>query len=1219
MANTAISSRSSIGTLPSASAIWGDDEEQNAVSASPQLFGISSVTKSTLPSASAIWGSDTTQSSVYEPAQPITQDLSKEQLENLLLLPGWEPTTDPRFSEYYVNRNEPVPTEYEGFSVKPWEGALEIAETKERDSFLETVRKEGYAADVYSSLDDQGKESLRQVIVEAMREGSDMRGSDPISNLLSYLPASGDTGTKLLLNLADYISAGSARAKDALEETLTGLYESDSAVAKSVYSGINGVMSSFGRMSYADDPRELTNRIADAINTAGEFSETLGATGLSSIVYTALANNDLKIARRMREAGTASPELLDAARRNSPEAARLATMNAAEDAKLEAARVANQNAELRNEILGDYLTNEQIIAFQERTGKTIATQDADGNLKIDYQAARAAADEVLDDISAKGGEAYLTAVLAGEESADLLTKQVLDPDKLNGIVAVAADLKKQFPDLWNEASKLPVTGNKKRTVIDTMLDLSVSGKMSGDAMADLLTKYGLTYDDYMLATMGSASRAGQILQKFSQLGRRNRLTPDERDELKRIKQVESFWFNAFKRTENVRRGLLVSQVGTAMRNLASATMLAPAEALVRMFDDIVYGVETGVGVGQKLKNTGNAIGAFGTNLRNLSKMYSRPDVYKGYSQLILGNPEFKTQADQMFNMINEIRQRHMVEPVTGTQKFVDSIVGGAETVTEFLNTPNRFQEQLIRNGVFMSDLQRLVKREWGIDLIDTLQNGKLAGLINNASDLKPQGARGFEQLVTEAADSALTVTFGKAPESKTFRKLANGITESGFGTLLLPFPRFMFRSIEMMSEYTFWGALTGSKVLSRKIFGKGAPTTARERQLMGRNLVGYGVLGAAYAYRDSDEAPADSKYIEVDGKLVDTTPFFPLRQILYMAEIFKRINDDTMAGWFDQQEALSVFTGTNFKDNSMAIQLIEDATEVIKGVTGEEDFDPAAAERIGKQLGNIAATYLTPLNQVIEMQRGFGYRPDEYKLTDQPLSADGMQSFINGIRQPFRSRGYLTDDEFSLDPKIALYSSDGIRKRPDSFWKGLMGVSAYDKSAEYGDYLYNLGFTEFELQSSNRSPRLRNEENKVILHNLPLLYDNAKLVENDLVRMWEENESNVQSGYSTFSNFIHLNMRSYISEEMKAVKSGARDYVEGELYRPEEDITGETEKDARNRVLVEDYITAMYRRIPSELRQRALADWRRENPDTEIDYKDWTVLENIVWRSQQLK
>ena len=104
----------------------------------------------------------------------------------------------------------------------------------------------------------------------------------------------------------------------------------------------------------------------------------------------------------------------------------------------------------------------------------------------------------------------------GGESASDFISPLLDPESFDAVVAVAADLKKKFPDSFNN----------DKTVIDNLFELTTSGKIDGDDVADVLAEYGLNFDQYVLTVVGSGSEAGKILNKLSQIKRAGGISID---------------------------------------------------------------------------------------------------------------------------------------------------------------------------------------------------------------------------------------------------------------------------------------------------------------------------------------------------------------------------------------------------------------------------------------------------------------------------------------------------------------------------------------------------------------------------------------------------------------------------------------------------------------------------------------------------------------------
>jgi hypothetical protein len=215
-------------------------------------------------------------------------------------------------------------------------------------------------------------------------------------------------------------------------------------------------------------------------------------------------------------------------------------------------------------------------------------------------------------------------------------------------------------------------------------------------------------------------------------------------------------------------------------------------------------------------------------------MFSRPDVAKGYTDLILKAPELAKQYDSMFNNINEIQKL----TGRGSGSKLDSVLTGMEDVVDVLNVPNRWQEYLIRRGTFIGELERLTKREYGIDLIDELNKGNLKDLLNDSSLIRPEGSPSFIALVDDAVTKALDVTYAKQPDISMFRETSSWITRNGL-TVAVPFPRFLFNSVELMGQYAGGASIPlARKISSIVIKDVRGPLTAKDRQRISRNLLG---------------------------------------------------------------------------------------------------------------------------------------------------------------------------------------------------------------------------------------------------------------------------------------------------------------------------------------------------------------------------------------------
>jgi hypothetical protein len=831
-----------------------------------------------------------------------------------------------------------------------------------------------------------------------------------------------------------------------------------------------------------------------------------------------------------------------------------------------AEQVAAENVDLKNEL---------ILGFEEQTGKTISTV-VDGVRVVDDELARKAGVETAEDIGFRDTrsqtakalglgdvEADDAAKLAGVD--DTLTSPILKPEKLDGLVAAAADFKTKYPDAFDN----------DKTVIDNLLDLTINKELiAGDELIDTLNKYNVSFEDYILTVVGSGSQAGKVLNKLSQIKRARPL--NEMQDLQRAatQARQGNIRNNIMRLEGIRRGGLVSQLATAARNLTSAGIRAPLDTLGNVMDTALYNAGEAKGLGGKTKALSKSL-VSGENWKNsfahMKYMFgpeSRLDT-KEYVDFILNRPELSKQFDLMFNQLNELQAATgRGQATTSIGKGVDTVLSELEDGVSVLNSANRWQEYLVRRGSFLGELERLVKREYKIDLIDTLNEGKIKDLLNDSTTVRPKGARSFNELVADATNKALDVTYAKQPDIGVFREATSFITRNGL-TVVMPFPRFMFNSMELMGNYAGGASIP----LTKKLMGmypKGAKLTAKDRQRISRNLVGIGAVGAAYMARSSDDAPADYKEINVgDGTVMDTTPQFPLRQMLYLGEATKRYMDGTFDDWFDGREFSETFLGTNIRTG-----VGNSITEEVVALAGDTDLtkDEAVARAFGRTLGNYLSTWAVPFAQIIDSERALGMRGEEYKDVAQDPTLDFGSTFEKEVKRPFDARGFTTSaaEEAALPKRERLFQEES--SRVGSALKVGLGLTLRTKDSAEGEYIKSLGLSEFELGSTSKVPSIRRFENAQLRDIIPGIVDAARAYEEQSREDYKKSPALQED--MTEDEFVNSRIRPLIKLQIKNAKQNLSDGNTVASDAPE-------------------YIAAMtaYRRLPPEIRKNAATEF----------------------------
>ena len=948
---------------------------------------------------------------------------------------------------------------------------------------------------------------------------------DSLIKGMANIPGIGKALYISLMEFAASIDYVPAAFKDGLEVVGTKLQKD----APLLWQGLNASTKVMFNRSFKDG-KDFAEQLGDG---AGSFLEFIGSQGLASRVA---GTSDLLVTRiklpsayvkavKQVKKQTKDAKWLEGRLEKSINIERIkyATDVEMKGKADEASEIANANKGIRNELIN---------SFEETTKKTVSKTDEFGDKTLDYEAARKAGLELLD----ANANPELVAKIAPR--IDELTHPILKPEKLNGLVAVAKELQKKNPDAFNN----------KNTLIDNLFDLTVkkdadlAGSLagtSGDELITLLNKYGLSFEDYILTVVGSGSQAGKVLNKLSQIKRNRPLSEAQLLAQKAAEASDSSIMNYAMRIENIRRGGLVSQLATAARNLQSGGMRAPLESFANVMDTALF----------NLSNDGYKAGAksllakqnWKDSFSNLKYIFDDPKSTKELTDFILNRPELKNQYESLYNNLNEI-QKVMGR---GTGSTLDKVISKAEDGVSLLNTPNRWQEYLIRRGSYLGELRRLVRNEYKIDLLDELNAGKIQDLLNDSSSVRPKGARSFSEISADATKRALDVTYAKQPDVYIFNEISKLLTRSIVGTMVMPFPRFMFNSMELMGQYMGGGSL----VMSKKLFSTIIPPwrgklTPKDRQRISRNLVGMAAIGGFYkGYKflsEKGESPTDYKMLPVgNGTVLDLTPLYPLRPYAYIGKAMEKLVEGTFDDWFDAKEFTETFLGTNVR-TGVGNSLIE---EMISAASGGGDLGTygRAGKISGRAIGQYLSTWAVPYAQLLEAQRISGDRGTTYKDLAPEPTLDFGTNFMNEMERPFASRGF-TDvsgkNEADAPKREFLFQDEKKRVSPAS--RVVLGLNLSTADSEDGEYLKDLGYVEFKLGSKSDSPKVRRFENSILRDVIPAIVDSSRAME----KYYEKEYKRTKVGFKetvTREEFMLANLKPIIDKQIGNIRQLLKD------------------------------------------------------------------------------
>ena len=1046
-----------------------------------------------------------------------------------------------------------------------------------------------------------------------------------------YVPEVLQPLSDAVTQLSNDVIAGLVYTAVAGGETVTESAEALTRVIHDTFDEDNKLFGKTGKELIPFTPEQSGKKLGQDLLDILAVSEAIPVVGTNVAATRATVNKVIRDARADAKRAEAI-----ANKKMRINRAKNATDEVIASRQAEADKVADANTALKTEFINE---------FEAATGKTIS-REVDGVKVLDDEAARQAGVETAKEIQFRERQKLKGDVLVTGKDVDVadddtsrllfemqtaddeLVNPVVKGEKLNGLVAATAELKKRKPDAFRKRFHTNPDGTqgKEYSVIDHLLDLTIrQDLLPGDELIDVLNKYNLSFEDYILAVVGSGSEAGKVLNRLSQVKRARPLNEMQQLQRAATEAQQGQIRNTIMRIEGVRRGGLVSQIATAARNLTSAGIRAPLEVLGDVMDTAIYnaGVEKGVvnkGVAgaKAFVSRENWSGSF-NSMRYMFGADAKIDAAE-YVDFILERPELSKQFDLMFNQLNELqqatgrglpRQRQIEKYIElakedarksgkrlnkrqlqrEAEEYADRGVFGIEFGKEFtkefntlgkagdfvlseledavsvLNTANRWQEYLIRRGAFLGQLERLTKREYGIDLIDALNDGKLVDLLNDASSVRPKDARSFKDLISDSVDRALDVTYAKQPEMQPFREITSFITRNGL-TVALPFPRFMFNSLELMGNYAGGASIPLLKTVFRQM--PDGPLSAKDRQRITRNLVGVSAALAAYQMRSDPDAPADYKELPVgDGTVIDTTPQFPVRQYLYIGEAIKHLKDGTfLSDFWNAKEAAETFFGSSIRVG-VGNSVIDETVNLLSGtdLTKSESGGRAA----GRLVGNYLSTWGVPYAQVIDTERALGIRTEEMKETAVDPVLDGYIAFEQNLARSLKRYSLTPAEEAALPKRERLFQEEAARK--GSAYKVTLGLSMRSRDNEYGEYLKRMGLSEFQLGSTSKVQSIRNFVNKELRDLIPGIVEAAQAYEKDLRRDYKKSKS-LQKEMSE-QRYVNSMIKPLVTQQIKAAKSN----LSGDGQTINSDAP--------------EYVAAMiaYRRLPKDLRSGAASEF----------------------------
>lgn len=507
-----------------------------------------------------------------------------------------------------------------------------------------------------------------------------------------------------------------------------------------------------------------------------------------------------------------------------------------------------------------------------------------------------------------------------------ITEPRLTPDVNKSVISAAEELLLEGN----------VTRDPSRLLSDQIMELLQTDRIDAGVYADVLKRHGVNADDFAQVWRADTRKAAQHLAELSLVERRLKSMMDQAspEDLKALREAgmdhESQMRSMWKRFDNVRRGLLVTQLSTAVRNFEVQVGRVGLDVLQKGLD---AAIQRALPASKRNTHPADAFAA-------VTRMFQWGKTREAAEAVL---SRFPKNHDDLF-------MRYVSDLTRGGKG--NGAMAKAERAVWTLNAMNRFQEYAIRRPVFVAALEKKLS-ERGVDLETVIAKNRIGEISRD--DVKFAVNEALEFTFSKDFDPAATGAEGIAG---AFIRLINKMP--GFATIPFPFPRFLMNAIKFQYEWSPAGFLHLLSKSERAAIAKG------DTKMLSRAAIGTGMFYAAWEIRNSDYAGEKWWEIKTDnGETVSLLPFNPFVFHLFMADVAKRHKDGTLNSITSKDLAFG-FLSSNFRAGA-GLYILDAFMEALAGLGDEEK----ALEKIKGLGGEIAGGFLVPLQQVTDIYTEF--------------------------------------------------------------------------------------------------------------------------------------------------------------------------------------------------------------------------------------------------------
>lgn len=488
-------------------------------------------------------------------------------------------------------------------------------------------------------------------------------------------------------------------------------------------------------------------------------------------------------------------------------------------------------------------------------------------------------------------------------------------------------------DILNE---LNIPRDPNVQISDQILDAIQLSKTSPEyrnVFSDVLKRNNIDLLEFSQFLKINASDAGKKLARFSVAERRLKEIGEEISGITPKDSWGAATVKGLRDLDNTRRGLLVSQIATSMRNFTAQIGRVGVNTLTDIMDNTLNSTFNPM---RRLFGTEEVPVDYNQSFGLLMNLTRDKKFAKDATDFV--TKYFVKEKDRLFtNYASEVAD------ATKAKKFKT-----AQKITDGLNTLNRMQEYYYRRGMFAATLDKTLKKK-GVSLKEAVENNDMSKITQDD--------------VSKAVDESLAFTYAKDPENsfgKAFVNFANSVPF--VTTAVFPFARFMTNAMEFQFKHSPLGPLS---LLTSK---ERAKVAAGDMGVFSKSMLGSALLmGAIEAKR---EGYGGEKWYELkgtDGTTIDARPYFPLTPYLLVADFVVRSEQGRIPP--DAKDIIQGLSGAQFRGGT-GLALVDNIINDISGIDSEEKINKAIA-RFGS---DVLGGFLTPVrmfNDFIDQKQTF--------------------------------------------------------------------------------------------------------------------------------------------------------------------------------------------------------------------------------------------------------